>query len=340
MNVLVTGGAGYIGSHAVKRLVQDGHHVVVVDNLGRGNIAAVPDGVPLVVHDLSDWHQIAHVLECNKIECVMHFAALAYVGESVNEPLWYYRNNTAHAIALLHAMDQTGVRKMVFSSTCATFGEPPADFIPINEDCPQNPINPYGRSKLVVEHVMQDYADAQDEFAYAMLRYFNVAGSDRDCEIGEAHDPETHLIPIILQAALGHRSEIKIFGTDYDTPDGTCIRDYVHVEDLIGAHVLAMDKLQAGKPLVYNLGIGRGYSVREIVESAKRVTGRNFKVVEGERRPGDPPTLYADSTKIKTELGWQPAYTDIDAIVATAWDWFSKHPNGYESNVPHINLSA
>jgi len=340
MNVLVTGGAGYIGSHAVKRLVRAGHRVVVIDHLGRGHIAAVPNGVPLVVHDLSDWRQVAHVLECNKIECVMHFAALAYVGESVSEPLWYYRNNTANAIALLHAMDQTGVRKMVFSSTCATFGEPSSEFIPINEECPQVPINPYGRSKLAVEHVLQDYAEAEDDFAYAMLRYFNVAGCDAEGEIGEAHDPETHLIPIVLQAALGLRDEITIFGTDYDTPDGTCVRDYVHVEDLIGAHVLAMDALSPASPLVYNLGIGRGYSVREIVQSVKRVTGCDFAVVEGARRPGDPPTLYADSTKIQRELGWEPVYTEIDAIVATAWDWFSKHPHGYESNSPIVNRSA
>jgi len=338
MNVLVTGGAGYIGSHAVKRLARAGHHVVVVDNLSRGHRAAVPQEVPLIVHELADWRHIARVLRGNRIDCVMHFAALAYVGESVDEPLRYYRNNTADAIGLLQAMDAAGVRRLVFSSTCATYGEPEAKHIPITEECPQRPINPYGRSKLAVEHVLFDYQHAQPDFAFAALRYFNVAGCDHEGEIGEDHDPETHLIPIVLQCALGRRDEVKIFGVDYPTPDGACIRDYLHVEDLADAHMLAMEALAPGKPLVYNLGIGRGHSVREIIESAKRATGKDFKVVEAERRPGDPPVLYADSSKIQRELGWTPRYTEIDAIIRTAWNWFSTHPHGYEGAASSVTV--
>jgi len=340
MNILVTGGAGYIGSHAVKKLAQEGHHVVVVDNLSRGHRPAVARGVPLIVEELADTNRLYHVLKGNDIECVMHFAALAYVGESVNEPLRYYRNNTADAISLLTAVDRAGVRKFVYSSTCATYGEPNEEFIPINETCPQHPINPYGRSKLAVEQVLFDYANAHPEFAFAALRYFNVAGCDSDRLIGEVHLPETHLIPIVIQTALGMRNEFQFFGADYPTPDGTCVRDYVHVEDLVTAHVLAMNELCPGNPLVYNLGIGRGYSVREIVESVERVAGKSIKTVEVDRRPGDPPTLYADSTKIRNELGWEPQYTNIDDIVRTAWNWFSAHPNGYESMISNVTVEA
>ncbi len=329
MNVLVTGGAGYIGSHAVKLLQRAGHDVVVLDNLSRGFRQAVTGEARLVIRDLNDYDHLVNILKHNKIECVMHFAALAYVGESVDEPLWYYWNNTVGAISLLRAMKEAGVNRMVFSSTCATYGEPGEAFIPIPETCPQSPINPYGWSKFAVEKVLFDYANANDDFAFAALRYFNVAGSDRETEIGEAHNPETHLIPIILQAALGMRSEITIFGTDYATPDGTCIRDYVHVEDLIAAHILSMDRLKPGAPLVYNLGIGKGYSVREIIDATREVTGKDFKVVEGIRRPGDPPRLFANPTKIHSELGWQAEYTDIHSIIETAWKWYSTHPDGY-----------
>ncbi|MFG0330534.1 MAG: UDP-glucose 4-epimerase GalE [Phycisphaerales bacterium] len=329
MNVLVTGGAGYIGSHAVKYLQRAGHKVVVIDNLNRGWRPAVSGEAMLVVHDLEDWRHTARVLESNSIDCVMHFAALAYVGESVREPLRYYWANTANALATLRAMNETGVNRLVFSSTCATYGEPSEEFIPIPETCPQRPINPYGWSKLFVEQIIADYANANPDFGYAMLRYFNVAGSDPDGEIGEVHDPETHLIPIILQAALGLRKQVTIFGADYDTPDGTCIRDYIHVEDLISAHIAAMDAIEGGSRLVYNLGIGRGYSVREILDSARRVTGEKIKAVEGERRPGDPPRLFADPTKVQAELGWTAQHTEIDEIIATAWNWISKHPHGY-----------
>ncbi len=332
MNVLVTGGAGYIGSHAVKFLLKAGHDVVVVDNLSRGFRAAVARDTPLVVHELSDWRHMARILRSNAIDCVMHFAALAYVGESVDDPLRYYRNNTAHAMELLHAMRVVGVQKFVFSSTCATYGEPAGEHIPINENCPQRPINPYGWSKFFVERALIDYGRANPDFSCAILRYFNVAGSDREHEVGEAHNPETHLIPIILQAALGLRSHVEIFGTDYPTPDGTCIRDYVHVEDLIDAHILCMNALGPGKQLVYNLGIGKGYSVREIISAAERVTGKKIKVVEGPRRPGDPPRLFADPSRIKREMGWSAKVTGIDDIIDSAWGWFSRHPDGYASH--------
>ncbi|MCC6906925.1 MAG: UDP-glucose 4-epimerase GalE [Phycisphaerales bacterium] len=329
MNVLVTGGAGYIGSHAVKFLRRAGHEVVVVDNLSRGFRAAVTGETPLVVHELCDWRHMARILRGNAIDCVMHFAALAYVGESVDDPLRYYRNNAAHAIELLHAMRIVGVQKFVFSSTCATYGEPRPEHIPISEDCPQQPINPYGWSKYFVERVLADYSRANPDFSCAVLRYFNVAGSDREHEIGEAHDPETHLIPIILQAALGLRPHVEIFGTDYPTPDGTCIRDYIHVEDLIDAHILCMDRLQPGKRFVFNLGIGKGYSVRDIINATQRVTGKKIKVIEGPRRPGDPPRLFADPSRIRRELGWSAKITEIDDIIASAWGWYSRHPNGY-----------
>lgn len=346
MNILVTGGAGYIGSHAVKRLLADGHSVAVIDNLHRGHREAMDalapsaeDRLTFTEGDIGDAALVGRVLRDHSIETVLHFAALAYVGESVNQPLLYHRNNTAAALSLIEACDAAEVRRFVFSSTCATYGEPPADRIPIREDCPQQPINPYGWSKLHVERILKDYADAcaasGRPFAFAALRYFNVAGSDRAGVIGEDHDPETHLIPIILQAAMGVREKITIFGTDYDTPDGTCIRDYVHVEDLIDAHVTVMNDLAPERPGVdrrfYNLGIGKGHSVREIVDAARRVTGKDFPVEEGPRRPGDPPTLYADPATIDDELGWRASVTDIDEIIETAWRWMQAHPKGYKS---------
>ncbi|HEB60218.1 MAG TPA: UDP-glucose 4-epimerase GalE, partial [Phycisphaeraceae bacterium] len=277
MNVLVTGGAGYIGSHAVQRLAKDGHNVIALDNLHRGHRQAVLPPAELIVGEAGDVELVESVLRERNIDCVMHFAALAYVGESVEEPLWYYRNNTIQTINLIHAIDRAGVQKLVFSSTCATYGEPAEDQLPIKETCPQNPISPYGRSKLMIEHVLHDYARSCElkgrPFAFATPRYFNVAGADRSGVLGEDHNPETHLVPVVLQAALGLRDGIKIFGTDYPTPDGTCIRDYVHVEDLVDAHVLLMNALQPGDRRAYNLGIGRGYSVREIIESARRVSG-------------------------------------------------------------------
>ncbi|GAB5495091.1 MAG: UDP-glucose 4-epimerase GalE [Phycisphaerales bacterium] len=338
MAVLVTGGAGYIGSHAVKRLLEEGETVVAVDNLYRGHaeaIEALGSVKPGTLHfsetDIADRDTLVRLMTEHGVDTVMHFAALAYVGESVTEPLDYYRNNTAGALSLIEACDKVGVSKLVFSSTCATYGEPPK--VPMDENTPQSPINPYGWSKLHVEHILRDYANAcrvnKKPFAYAALRYFNVAGSDPETLIGEDHEPETHLIPVILEAALGVREKIMIFGTDYDTPDGTCIRDYIHVCDLIDAHVAVMNALKPGDERFYNLGIGKGYSVREIIESVKRVTGKDFKIEEADRRPGDPAQLYADPSKINSELGWSASFTDIDEIVRTAYAWFEKHPNGY-----------
>jgi len=343
MNILVTGGAGYIGSHAALRLLEDGHDVTVVDNFSRGNRGAIDvlravdtsDSFDFTEADINDRDALGGVMRDRAIEAVMHFAALAYVGESVEQPLRYYRSNSAGALALLEAMDAAGVDRLVFSSTCSTYGEPAADQIPIRETCPQAPINPYGWSKLIVERMLHDLVEARRRagkpFAFAALRYFNVAGADRKGRIGEDHKPETHLVPIALEAALGQRDHLSIYGTDYPTPDGTCIRDYVHVDDLIDAHVAVLHALDPRKheARAYNLGIGRGYSVREVIDAAKRVTGVDFPVVEGERRPGDPPTLYADPSKIERELDWTADVRDIDTIIADAWRWKQAHPDGY-----------
>ena len=328
MNVLVAGGAGYIGSHAVRQLLAAGHRVAAVDNLFRGHRPAVAAQAAFHEIDLADTQALAKILTEHSIDCVMHFAALAYVGESVTDPLAYYYNNTAGTISLLRAMKTAGVKRLVFSSTCATYGEPRTT--PIVETMPQEPVNPYGWSKWCVERVLRDYAAADKQFSFAALRYFNVAGSAADGSLGEDHTPETHLIPVLLLAALGKREKVTVFGTDYPTPDGTCIRDYIHVEDLCAAHIGVMNALRPGDTRFYNLGIGRGYSVREVIESAKRVTGVDFAVEYGPRRPGDPAILFANADKIRRELGWSPRYTDIDPIVATAWKWFQNHPRGYE----------
>ncbi|MDX2054893.1 MAG: UDP-glucose 4-epimerase GalE [Polyangiaceae bacterium] len=327
MKILVTGAAGYIGSHAVKLLLQKGHSVVGLDNLSRGHRQAVSKAAPFVELDLRQTDAVSRALVEHQIECVMHFAALAYVGESVTEPLRYYDNNTGGTTSLLMAMQKAGVERLVFSSTCATYGQP--ERMPIVETMPQVPINPYGWSKLLSERVLRDYLASNPKFSFAALRYFNVAGCDREGELGEDHNPETHLIPVILQVALGQREKLQIFGEDYATPDGTCVRDYIHVEDLIAAHILAMDALKPGSELVYNLGIGRGYSVREIIDAARKVIGRDFKVEVSPRRPGDPAELYADPSKIQKELGFRAQITDISAIIESAWRWFQKHPNGY-----------
>jgi UDP-glucose-4-epimerase GalE len=327
MNVMVVGGAGYIGSHAVKQLVEAGHRVVAVDNLFRGHRQAVHPKAAFHRLDLADTQALTDVLRRHEVECVMHFAALAYVGESVTDPLRYYENNTAGTVSMLQAMHQAGVKRLVFSSTCAVYGEP--ETTPIVETMRREPINPYGWSKCFCEQIFQDYGAADPEFAYVLLRYFNVAGAAADGSLGEDHDPETHLIPRLLLAALGRVEKVTLFGTDYPTPDGTCIRDYIHVEDLCAAHVTAMEALGPGDSSVYNLGIGRGYSVNEVVESANRVTGLEIPTEYGPRRPGDPAILYADSQKIQSELGWSPRYTEIDQIVSTAWNWLEEHPDGY-----------
>jgi UDP-glucose 4-epimerase len=326
MNVLVTGAAGYIGSHALRHVERTGHRVVALDNLSRGHREAVPDSVPFVEIDVRDTERVERVLREHGIECVLHFAAFAYVGESVAKPLDYYDNNTRGTLSLIQAIHAAGVQRMVFSSTCATYGEP--EQTPIREDTPQSPINPYGWSKLLSERMLRDYATATPAFRCAALRYFNVAGAALDGSVGEDHEPETHLIPVILQAALGRREKVVIFGEDYATPDGTCIRDYVHVEDLVDAHVVVMEKLVPGFAC-YNLGIGRGYSVREIIGAVRGVVGRPFTVEVGPRRDGDPPSLYADASKIERELGWRARHTDITETVRSALAWFEQHPRGY-----------
>jgi UDP-glucose 4-epimerase len=329
MKVLVTGGAGYIGSHAVKRLRQSGHSVVVLDNLIRGHREAVPPEVPFYQLDLRETAAVTTLLVAEGVDCVMHFAALSEMGESVDQPLRYYDNNTWGTISLLQAMQQANVFRLVFSSTCATYGQP--DRLPISESEKQSPLNPYGWSKLFVERILGDYARAQPNFAYCALRYFNVAGNAEDGSIGEDHNPETHLIPIVLQAALGLREKVHIFGTDYETVDGTCVRDYVHVDDLVDAHIAVMQQLKPGEARFYNLGIGRGYSVRQVIDTVRIVTGRDFVVEVGPRRPGDAAMLFASAEKAERELGWSARYTDLGEIVETAWRWYRSHPKGYLS---------
>ena len=325
MNVMVVGGAGYIGSHAVRLLHEAGHRVCVYDNLSRGHRQAVPEGM-LVQGDLSDREKLVSTLRDHQIDAVMHFAAFALVNESVNDPSLYYRNNVIAALELLDAMREAGVHKIVFSSTTATYGEP--DVVPIPETTLQRPINPYGFTKLVIEQALADYANAYG-FAYAALRYFNAAGARSDGTIGEDHDPETHLIPIVLQVALGQREKITIFGNDYDTPDGTCVRDYIHVDDLGDAHLRALERLESGKGLCINLGTGCGTSVREIIEACRKVTGHAIPEVMGPRREGDPSKLIADARLASELLGWKPKYQDVESIVETAWRWHQSHPNGY-----------
>ncbi|MDR0869233.1 MAG: UDP-glucose 4-epimerase GalE [Planctomycetaceae bacterium] len=335
MNILVTGGAGYIGSHAVRQLVKAGHNVVILDNLSYGHKQSLPDGVPFYQTDIAETNKVEEILRTHRIEAVMHFAAFISVGESVEKPLRYYRNNTAGAMSLLEAMERAGVKRFVFSSTAATYGEPAE--VPIYETTPQNPINPYGRSKWFVEQILKDIAAADPDFRFIAFRYFNVAGASADASIGEDHQPETHLIPLVLFAAMGKRPNIKVFGTDYPTEDGTCIRDYVHVDDLIAAHILAVETLgnapqAAAANTFYNLGIGRGYSVKEILDASEKVVGGKIPTVHGERRPGDPAKLYANSDKVQKELGWKPQHTDTEEVIATAWKWHTTHPNGYSGS--------
>jgi UDP-glucose-4-epimerase GalE len=325
MRILVTGGAGYIGSHTVKLLLARGHDVTVFDNLSNGHRQAVPEG-RLVVGDLKDADQVDHVLVVNRVEAVVHFAASCYVGESVTNPAKYYLNNLANSMALLERCRRHGVGRFVFSSTCATYGVPTA--VPITEAEKQAPINPYGNTKLAFERMLADYAQPYG-IGYAALRYFNASGAAPDGTIGEDHDPETHLIPLVLQVALGQRPHIEVFGTDYPTPDGTCIRDYIHVDDLAEAHILAVEKLRPGQGMKYNVGVGKGYSVREVIRTAEEVTGKRIAVKEGARRPGDPPELVAASDAVRRELGWEPKYTDLRPIIETAWSWHRNHPNGY-----------
>ncbi len=316
--ILVTGGAGYIGSHACKALARAGFLPVSYDSLEHGHADAVRWG-PLEQGALADRARLDDVIDRHRPIAVMHFAAYAYVGESVRDPGKYYHNNVAGSLGLLEAMRDHGIDKLVFSSTCATYGVPQR--LPLTEDHPQQPINPYGASKWMVERMLADF-DAAHGLRSMSLRYFNAAGADPDGEAGERHDPETHLIPLVLEAATGTRPDITVFGSDYATPDGTCIRDYIHVSDLADAHVLALQALLGGAATTaYNLGNGKGFSVREVIDCARRVTGRDIAVSEGARRPGDPAVLVGDASRIRRELGWSPNYADLDTIIGTAWRW-------------------
>ncbi len=322
--VLVTGGAGYIGSHAVLALQRSGYEVVILDNLvyGHRDIVEQVLKVELIVGDTNDRQLLDNLFSMRQIDAVMHFAAYAYVGESVSNPDKYYRNNVVGTLTLLEAMKDASINKFVFSSTCATYGIPQQ--VPIPEDHPQNPINPYGMSKLMVEKILSDFDQAYD-FKSVWFRYFNAAGADPEGALGEDHNPETHLIPLTLFAALGKRESLSIFGTDYPTPDGTCVRDYIHVNDLAIAHVLGLEYLiKGGKTDVFNLGNGNGFSVKEVIETARQVTGRDITAVECDRRPGDPPALVGSGEKARQILGWNPQYSDLNTIISHAWQWHQK----------------
>lgn len=323
--ILVTGGAGYVGSHVVVDLIARGNRVVVFDNLQQGHAASVADGAELVEGDLADRYAIKNVFTRHQFDAVMHFAANSLVGESIQHPFRYLRDNVANATNLIESAVEFGVKKFVFSSTCAIFGIP--ERLPIDEAVPINPGNPYGESKFLIERVLR-WAEEIHGLNFAALRYFNAAGAHPTVFIGEDHNPETHLIPIALQVASGQRTHLDIFGDDYETPDGTCVRDYIHVCDLSDAHIRVLDAIE-DKSCLYNVGTGHGFSVREIIDAVRRVTGVDITVRVADRRPGDPPVLVAASDKIKSDLGWNPQFSDIDSIVGTAWNWVRTHPNGY-----------
>jgi UDP-glucose 4-epimerase len=324
MNVLVTGGAGYIGSVTVAELLGAGHKVVVYDNLSKGHREALSGDVELIVGDIADTEKLQSTLKTRRIDAVLHFAALIEAGESMSVPERYFRNNTFGTLALLEAMLAAGVSRLVFSSTAAVYGQP--ENTPILESDALRPTNAYGESKLLVERMLRWFQESHG-FRYASLRYFNAAGATTD--LGEAHDPESHLIPLTLAVAQGTRPFISIYGTDYPTPDGTCVRDYIHVVDLAHAHVLALSALEQRAQMIYNLGNGHGFSVRQVVDAARRITGLEIAVKETARRPGDPAILVASSARIREELGWTPRYPDLDTIVSTAWEWHRKHPRAY-----------
>lgn len=320
MNILVCGGAGYIGSHVVRQLQHRGYEVLVLDNLIKGHLNAIGKA-PFIKADIIDKRALQQVFYQNRVDVVMHFAAFSIVGESVKRPDLYYRNNVAGTLNLMQTMLENGVNKLIFSSTAAVYGEPRE--IPIGEDHDTKPTNPYGATKLAVEEMLKWFSQAYG-LNYISLRYFNAAGADDSGDIGEDHNPETHLIPLVLKTALGALPEVKIFGTDYPTPDGTCIRDYIHVKDLANAHILALQSLvSGGKSMVYNLGNGSGFSVRDVIETAQKVTGKPIRVVETARRAGDPAVLVATADKIKQELGWQPQFKGIQQIISSAWHWHS-----------------
>lgn len=329
--ILVIGGAGYIGSHTVKELLDQGHDVVVLDNLLTGHQESVDKRAKFEKGDLGNPSDLERVFTNYKIDAVMHFAANSLVGESVQDPMKYYQNNVSATLTLLQKMKDHNINHFIFSSTAATYGIPNVDII--TEDTPTNPINPYGRSKLMVEQMLHDFHQAYD-LNYVILRYFNAAGAHIDGQIGEDHQPETHLIPIILQHLLGLRENISVFGSDYDTHDGTCIRDYIHVTDLAKAHILALEALLKGEKTneIYNLGNGKGFSVNEVIRTCEKVTGKKANIVYTDRRPGDPAQLVASSNKIYQELGWKAEYS-LKEIIETAWKWHQAHPGGYKTKV-------
>src|SRR5215813_11689508 len=324
LKVLVTGGAGYIGATAVRLLLKHGHEVTALDNLSQGHREAVPSTARLVIADLADKETLSVVFREGEFDAVMHFAASALVGESMQVPGKYFRNNVTSTLNLLEACVANKVSRLVFSSTCAIFGDPGTPFI--DETAPKAPLNPYGESKLQVEGMLRWFQQIHG-LRYAALRYFNVAGAWDGH--GEHHEPESHLIPNVLKVAMGKRDSVSVFGTDYPTEDGTCIRDYVHIYDLAVAHLLALDALKEREALAFNLGNGNGFSVRQVIEAARKVTNRPIQVVESPRRPGDPPVLVASSEKIGKELGWKPKYATLESIMQTPWDWHRAHPNGY-----------
>jgi len=326
LRVLVTGGANYIGATAVRLLLKHGHEVTALDNLSQGHREAVPAKARLAIADLADRETLSGLFKESKFDAVMHFAASALVGESMQIPEKYFRNNVTSTLNLLETCAANKVNRLVFSSTCAIFGDPGTPFI--EETAPKAPLNPYGESKLQVEGMLRWFQQIHG-LRYAALRYFNVAGAWDGH--GEHHEPESHLIPNVLKVAMGKRDSVSVFGTDYATPDGTCVRDYVHIYDLAVAHLLALDALKEREALAFNLGNGSGFSVRQVIEAARKVTNRPIQVVESPRRPGDPPVLVASSEKIGKELGWKPKYTTLESIIETAWEWHQAHPNGYAS---------
>lgn len=325
MKILITGGAGYVGSACLRYVAEKGHDVMAFDNLAMGHRSAV-DGHPLVVGDIADTALLTATLKDFGADAVMHFAAATYVGESVENPEYHYRNNIGGTLSLLNAMRAAGVGRMLFSSTCATYGM--TESVTMSEDTPQEPFSPYARTKLAVEWMIRDFAHAYG-MGFTLLRYFNASGADAGGRHGEDHTPENHLIPLVLKVALGQSPSIRIFGTDYPTPDGTCIRDYVHTRDLASAHLLAIKATREGTGEVFNIGTGQGQSVMEIIRACEEVTGRPIAQEVTARRPGDPPRLVANPAKLRTRLGWEPGYTDIRESIATAWAWHQAHPDGY-----------
>jgi len=327
MNLLITGGSGYVGSATVHRLKKSGHNITVFDNMVYGHKQALPKDVKFIKGDLLDLEALKKVFKSSKFDAVLHFAAYTYVGESVKNPEKYHTNNVGGSLNLLNCMQEFGVKKIIFSSSAGVYGK--VDKMPITEDAQLNPESPYGETKMLVEKHLKDY-DKKYGIKSVSLRYFNAAGADLENDLGEDHDPETHLIHLVIKVALGQMSEIKIFGNDYNTPDNTCVRDYIHIVDLASAHELALNWLNEGKASnIYNLGTGSGTSVREIIYTVKKVTGKDFKVVETERRLGDPDILVASFDKAKNDLGWTPKNSNIQSIIEDAWKWHSSHPNGY-----------